>query len=82
MPAIDRLGLLHETAELTKAGVQEVSNLLDLFDAYSLESNAHVWGALSGTLSSVRKVFDSPDILEMLKNYIQPIVEDLSLIHI
>jgi len=56
LPAEDRIGLLSDTYALTKAGLADPAQLVDLLQGFDKEENDKVWSELSSILSGLKKV--------------------------
>mmetsp|Transcript_106031 Transcript_106031/g.253066 ORF Transcript_106031/g.253066 Transcript_106031/m.253066 type:complete len:876 (+) Transcript_106031:55-2682(+) len=56
LPAEDRIGLLSDTLATCKAGISDVSFLVDLLGGFSGELNDKVWSELGAVLGALDKV--------------------------
>ncbi len=50
---IDRLGIQNDAYALSKAGIQSVTDFLEIAQAYANENDAYVWGDLGANLGSL-----------------------------
>jgi puromycin-sensitive aminopeptidase len=53
LSSIDRLGIQNDAYALSKAGIQSVTDFLEIAQAYVNENDAYVWGDLSANLGSL-----------------------------
>ncbi len=60
IPPLGRMQLLHEQTLLARGGRIASAKLIDLLDAYSGETNEHVWSIMGMALSELKK-FVEPD---------------------
>lgn len=72
--AIDRMGLLSDSLETTKAGYQPVTEYLDLLTHYVHESSLTVWEIIISSIGSIKNVLSKHDEDETLREYIKPFV--------
>jgi aminopeptidase N len=76
--ALDRMGLLSDSFEVTKAGYQPVSEYLDLLDHYKNEDSLSVWEIIAGSIGSIRSVLSKTDEDNELRDKMKPFVEKLA----
>ncbi len=67
---LDRLGLLNDAFQLTKAGFKPTTEALKLLENYENEDNAAVWDVIAGQLGSVRRVMNSDELRDLMKPYV------------
>lgn len=72
---LDRLGVLHDTFQLAKAGYGPTIAALTLLDAFDNESDAGVWKVISGQIGSIRRVFGSDELREHMKPFLIDLVK-------
>lgn len=67
----DRLGIINDIFQLTKAGIGHVSTdeALDFLGNFSQEDNALVWDVVAIQLSSLRRVMDDNSTIEALRPF-------------
>lgn len=70
MGTADRLGLLNEAFELSKAGYISTTEVLQLLEAYQDENDEHVWTMISLVLGGIRLMVDSDTAAEQHLNTI------------
>jgi len=56
LPPEDRMGLLADVFELTKAGIISTPTTLDLMQAYRQEDNAAVWDVMAGVFGQILRI--------------------------
>ncbi len=61
IPTIERLGILHDAAELNKAQMQSIGNLMSLIQCFYDETEHIVWSEIANIISSIEKVFGTDD---------------------
>lgn len=71
---IDRMGILSDGFETTKAGYQTVADYLDLLQAYKHESTLPVWEIIASSISAIRAVLSRSDSDEQLRAKIKPFI--------
>ncbi|KAJ7667400.1 leucyl aminopeptidase [Mycena rosella] len=54
----DRIGLLYDVAELSKAGLTQLSSFLTLIDIWRNETNYLVWSGVLTKMGTVLRIFD------------------------
>ena len=69
---IDRMGLLSDGFETTKAGYQPVNEYLDLLKYYKDESSLAVWEIIAGSIGSIRNVLSIDDQDDTLRDLMKP----------
>lgn len=74
---IDRMGLLADSIEATKAGFQPVSEYLDLLTNYADDSSLSVWEIIAGSVGSIRNTLSKNDSDEELRDIMKPYVQKL-----
>lgn len=75
MSVADRLGLLNEVFELAEAGYVSTREALDFMEAYSEETNEHVWNVIASQLGGIRKIIEDNRAAEQALNaYIRHLV--------
>lgn len=67
----DRLGVINDAFQLTKAGIGHTSTdeALDFLSGFSEEDNALVWDVIAIQLSSLRRVMDDDATIETLRPF-------------
>jgi puromycin-sensitive aminopeptidase len=79
LSAVDRMGLLADSFEATKAGYQSTVEYLELLSHYGEEDALPVWEIIAGSLGSIRSILSSSDsddrLREAMKPYILQLVE-------
>ncbi|KAJ6541995.1 leucyl aminopeptidase [Mycena vulgaris] len=74
----DRIGLLSDVAELSKAGLTQVSSLLNLVDIWRNESNYMVWSAVLTKIGTVFRTFwENPQITDGLRAFLRTLFAPL-----
>jgi aminopeptidase N len=71
---LDRLGILSDALETSKAGYQSVTNALSLLSSFDREDNSAVWEVMAETIGSVRKNMDNEEIRKNIKPYVRKLV--------
>jgi aminopeptidase N len=71
---LDRLGVLADAFEASKAGFQSTVDALKLLAAYKDESNSVVWDIIAANLGSIRMVMNDEKLREVMKPYIRKLV--------
>jgi aminopeptidase N len=69
----DRLGLLSDLVESSKADLSDITKVLDLIENYQDETNYAVWDIISLTIGSIKAIICDEDLREKIK----PLVSDL-----
>lgn len=77
LSVIDRLGLLSDSLNLSRAGLQPQNASLQLLEAYRSEQSQPVWGAISQHIAAL-KMFASGDKTQQthLRQFVQEIAVD------
>jgi aminopeptidase N len=75
---IDRMGLLSDSFEVTKAGYQPVSEYLDLLEHYKNEDSLTAWEIIAGSVGSIRSVLSKTDEDNELRDLMKPFVRELA----
>jgi aminopeptidase N len=73
---IDRLGILSDSLEATKAGLNKANQLMDLLTSYHKENNAAVWDIIADIIGSIKKVMDDDEIRKDIKPFIRRITAE------
>ncbi|MDO8265741.1 MAG: M1 family metallopeptidase, partial [Candidatus Saccharibacteria bacterium] len=74
---IDRMGLLSDGFETTKAGYQPVNEYLDLLEFYRDESSLAVWEIIAGSIGSIRNTLSTSDQDNTLRELMKPFIQNL-----
>jgi aminopeptidase 2 len=72
LSGVDRMGLLADSFEVTKAGYQSVVEYLDLLAHYKKEDQLPAWEIISGSLGSIRSTLSSSDDATELRDEMKP----------
>jgi aminopeptidase N len=75
---LDRMGLISDSFEITKAGYQSVSEYLDLLKHYSREDSLSVWEIIAGSVGSIRSVLSRTDEDNELRDLMKPFIQELA----
>lgn len=75
---IDRMGLLADGFEITKAGYQSVGEYLDLLAHYRQEDSLATWEIIAGSLGSIRSTLSADDQTDELREAMKPFVRRLT----
>ncbi len=70
----DRMGLLSDSFEVTKAGYQSVTEYLDLLAHFSDENSLPVWEVIAGSIGSIRHTLSKSDEDGTLRDAMKPFV--------
>ncbi|MFT4532636.1 MAG: puromycin-sensitive aminopeptidase [Candidatus Saccharimonadales bacterium] len=73
----DRMGLLYDSFETTKAGYQTVSEYLDLLSHYRDEESLTVWEVIASSIGSIRNTLSKDDTDDELRDIMKPFVRKL-----
>ncbi len=73
---LDRLGILSDTLEGTKAGLNTAIQLMDLLSSFYKENNAAVWDIITDIIGSIKKVMDDDEIRKDIKPFIRKIIAE------
>ncbi len=71
---LDRLGILSDTFEATKAGYMGTLDALTLLSNYSDEDSSVVWDIIAGNLGELRMVMSTDELRDILKPYVRKLV--------
>jgi len=74
---IDRMGLLSDSFEVTKAGYQPVSEYLDLLMHFKNEDSLSVWEIIASSIGAIRNTLSVDDSDEKLRELLKPLVVNL-----
>ncbi len=77
LPDIDRMGLLSDSFETTKAGYQPITEYLDLLAHYKDESSLSVWEIITSSIGAIRSSLSTNDDDDTLRDLIKPFVRNL-----
>lgn len=75
---LDRMGLLADGFEVTKAGYQPIDEYLDLMNAYKHEHSLSVWEIIASSISTIRSVLSKNDTDDELREALKPFVQKLT----
>ncbi|MCA9346552.1 M1 family metallopeptidase [Candidatus Saccharibacteria bacterium] len=75
---IERMGLLSDSFEITRAGYQNVAEYLDLLQNYRNETSLAVWEIIASSLGSIKNYLSKSDHDEELRDLMKPFVRDLT----
>lgn len=64
---IDRLSILADALEASKAGYGSAAGALKLLESYTKETDSFVWDVITGVLASIRTVMRDDDLREAMK---------------
>ncbi|MCL4357681.1 M1 family metallopeptidase [Patescibacteria group bacterium] len=67
---LDRMGLLSDSFEAAKAGMQNTTESLKLLSSYKAEDNVVVWEIIAANLASLRSVMDDEQLRENSNTFI------------
>jgi len=77
MSAVDRMGLLADGFEVTKAGYQPVTDYLELLRHYSQEDSLPVWEIIAGSLGAIRSNLSKTSQDNTLRDLMKPFIRGL-----
>lgn len=77
LDSLDRMGLLADAYEVTKAGYTQVDELLDLIKVFKDEHELSSWEIISSALSSIRWNLSTSDTDNELRDVINPFILDI-----
>ncbi|KAJ7102847.1 leucyl aminopeptidase [Mycena epipterygia] len=67
----DRMGLIYDVAELSQAGLAQLSSFLTLIDLWRNETNYMVWSSILGKIAAVVATFwENPQITSGLRTFL------------
>lgn len=72
---LDRIGILSDSFEASKAGYSSTTDSLQFIDNYKDETNYAVWDVIATMLGSIRTVFGDDNIRELMKPYSRKIID-------
>lgn len=73
--SLDRLGPVHDSFRIAKAGVQSTTEAFRLLEAYRNEDNVVVWDVILSQLGSVKSVFDSESAQKLVQSFSASLLE-------
>jgi len=77
----DRAGLLGDAYALVKAGGMKPEDLIILLSHYSGETDAVVWGAISGVLSGLTMIMSDDQVMnDLFRSFARKLVKNLTMI--
>lgn len=71
----DRIGLLHDAFELSKAGYIATIDALALLQAYQNENDPFVWDVLASCLGSIKGVMGTDALRDAMKPFVRTLIE-------
>lgn len=71
----DKLGILSDAFEASKAFYTSTTDALKLLPSYSAETSAPIWDVIAGNLGEIRRVMDDDELRELIKPFIKNIAE-------
>lgn len=74
LPPLERLGILTDAFEASKAGYYSTVDALTLLEAYADEDNTMVWDVIAGNLGGLKLVMNDDQVRESMKPYILKLV--------
>lgn len=77
LSSIDRMGLLADSIEVTKAGYQPVTEFLDLLGHYKQEDSLAVWEIISNSIGAIRATLSKNDKDDNLRDIMKPFIHEL-----
>lgn len=75
---IDRMGLLSDGFEVTKAGYQSITDYLELLEHYANETKLPAWEIIASSLSTLRHTLALNDGDDSLREAMKPFVKKLT----
>jgi aminopeptidase N len=73
----ERLMLLHDSSQLSRAGIQSFAETLELLKHYEHEDSDSVWDIMSLVLSDVRRFVDTDERFdEKIKSWVRVLIEE------
>ncbi len=75
---LDRMGLLSDGFEVTKAGFQSTTDYLELLEHYSNETELPAWEIIASSLSTIRHTLAPNDTDDSLRDAMKPFVDNLT----
>ena len=73
---LNRLGLLSDMFEASKAGHSKTVEALKLLEAFDRESDSSVWDIIAGNLGSIRMVMNDNGVREDMKPYLRKLTKE------
>jgi aminopeptidase N len=74
LPPLERLGILTDAFEASRAGYYSTVDALKLLEAYADEDNTMVWDVIAGNLGGLKLVMNDDEVRENMKPYILKLV--------
>ncbi len=71
---LDRLGIIADAFEASKAGHIDAVDVLNCIDSYANETSSAVWDVLAGGIASVRTIIADEDVRENMKPYVRHLI--------
>ncbi len=75
---IDRMGLLSDSFEVTKAGYQPVTEYLELLANYDKENSLPVWEIIAGSIGAIKNTLSKNSEDNTLRDAINPMVQKIT----
>lgn len=75
---IDRMGLLSDGFEITKAGYQPVNEYLDLLEHYADDDSLSVWEIITASVGAIRNTLSKSDDDNELRDILKPFLRNLT----
>lgn len=75
---IDRMSLLADGFEVTKAGYQSINEFIDLLAYFENEHTLPVWEIISNAVTTIRFILSSDDKDDELRNAMKPFIINLT----
>lgn len=72
---LDRLGILADTFEASKAGKMDTADALNLLESFGDEEDNAVWDVIVSNLASIRAVMHDETLRESMKPYVRKLVK-------
>jgi puromycin-sensitive aminopeptidase len=77
LSSLDRMSLLADSFEITKAGYQPVNEYLELLDHFKNEDTLSVWEIIAGSIGAIRSVLSVSDTDDTLRDTMKPHIREL-----
>lgn len=71
---LDRIGLLGDYFEASKAGQASTVDALQFIENYSEETNYAVWDVIAGIIGNIRAIFGDDKIRELMKPFVRKLI--------
>lgn len=71
---VDRLGLISDAFETSKAGLASTVSALELLASYDQEDSPIVWDIIAGNLGSIRRVMDDEKLNDAMRPFVRKLV--------